>query len=190
MKDGATPVFIAAQQGHVEAIRALVEHGSAIESLTNNGTSPLKVANHMGQREASTFLVNMGADVKQCFQDLDQDLDPRFDHIREMVTQFGIIVGLPNNNINNNDDDNAKCAMFSLAKLMCCFFHDEKTGNADNEDDNNDDAHKLLEINIAIGIRHAVSSAVIEHMQETGYVLKRRLVRGVESVPVYSTAGR
>jgi hypothetical protein len=173
--NGASPVLIAAQMGHVKAIRALVEHGADIDSLTNHGISPLRTAISHDQREASTFLVNIGADVKQCLQ----DLDPRCDHIREMVTQFGIIVSVQNNNVST---ENAKCALFSLTKLMCCFFLDKISGNDDNEDDHNNDAHKLLETNVAISMPHAVSSAVVEHMQATGYMLKRRLVRIVWKV--------
>jgi hypothetical protein len=168
--DGSTPVFVAAQEGHVVVIRALAKHGVDIDSLYNLVNSPLRTAIVRDHREASTFLVNIGADVKQCLQ----YSDPRFDHIREMLTQFGVIVGLQNKNINNNDGDNAKCALFSLTKLMCCFFLNEISGN---DDDNADDVHRLLETNIAISVRHAVSSAGIEHMQAAGYVLKRRLVR-------------
>jgi hypothetical protein len=189
--DGATPAFVAAQEGHTEVLRALVKHGADLNTVVSNGTtiaviaargghvevlralidwgvdmdfvanngySPLTAAVLEGQREASTFLVNIGADLTQC---LENSAAPDVEHIREIMTQFYSEVGLPNNS-----------SMLSLTKLMCCVFLDQ---GADRNNDGSLDA--LFEIHIAISMRQLLSNTVIERMQQTRSVPKRRLVR-------------
>ena len=41
MKDGATPLFIAAQQGHLEVVRVLMGGGANVDQAMKDGGSPL-----------------------------------------------------------------------------------------------------------------------------------------------------
>jgi hypothetical protein len=84
-----------------------------------------------------------------------------------MISEFCLSAGLPN--INDDSSHQVNGCMFSLAKLMSSVFL------ADNDDDDNDDKSNnatLCEIDIAISMRHQLSNAVIEQIQELSYVLK------------------
>ena len=57
---GATPLFIAAQRGHLEVVRLLVESGAnKDQGLTDVGTTPLFIAAQNGHREVVRFLLHM-----------------------------------------------------------------------------------------------------------------------------------
>jgi hypothetical protein len=166
-KTGTTPAHVAVQQGHLSVIMALMKARCNIDSTTPDGCSSLTIAVDRGFRNISTFLVNMGADVKQCLQ---HSVPPHVDHIRELMSQFC-------DNINLIYDDNGgnfqvKCALLSLSKLMVSAFPGIHDGAAGATDD-----RRLFETNIAIRLRRELSNDVINRMQEMGYVLKRRLVR-------------
>jgi hypothetical protein len=82
-------------------------------------------------------------------------------------------VGLVNNTNESTEEENAKYAMFSLTKLMSSVLLDD-----DDDDSDNSVALKLLlETNIARSMQDHIPNTVIVQMQDTGYVLKRRLVR-------------
>jgi hypothetical protein len=158
-----TPMHEAAFQGHLDTVKVLVELRADINVQNDRGYSPLSVALRNGNINISTFLVNIGADVKICLQSW--GLKEEVSHIREMLSQFCESVGLPKN---GNDDDyeesDEKCSLFSLTKLMSSASPD-------------DDTRALFETTIGISLRHLVISAVLKKMHETPYALKRRLVR-------------
>jgi ankyrin len=63
MKSGATPLFMASQEGHLEITRLLLEHGAAIYQATSNGATPLSVARHGGHSRIVQLLQEHGADT-------------------------------------------------------------------------------------------------------------------------------
>jgi ankyrin repeat protein/serine/threonine protein kinase len=65
--DGATPLYVAAQQGHIAVVTMLVKECQAdVNQATNNGTTPLIVASSNGHIAVVKVLVKEGqADVNQ-----------------------------------------------------------------------------------------------------------------------------
>ena len=64
--DGTTPLFVAAQQGHLEVVRFLVESGAdKDQGTTHDGTTPLFIAAQHGHLEVVRFLVESGGDKDQ-----------------------------------------------------------------------------------------------------------------------------
>ncbi len=62
-KGGLTPLLHAARQGHLEAMRALIDRGADIDQAGGgDGTSPLLIATINGQFDASLLLLERGAD--------------------------------------------------------------------------------------------------------------------------------
>ena len=60
--DGATPLFIAAQTGHIEVVRFLVGSGAnKDQGRTNDGETQRYVADQNGHVEVARFLVESGA---------------------------------------------------------------------------------------------------------------------------------
>ena len=47
-KSGNTPIFVAAQEGHLNVIRALAECGADMTSRDRDGTTPLMIATQNG----------------------------------------------------------------------------------------------------------------------------------------------
>ena len=62
-KDGATPVFIAVLEGHVDVINALYALGADVNTPDKNGCTPVYVAAHKGYVDAINALCALGADV-------------------------------------------------------------------------------------------------------------------------------
>lgn len=58
---GVQAIHVAAQHGHVEIIKLLVERGASVEALDLEGMTPLFYAAHGGQLEALKYLVSAGA---------------------------------------------------------------------------------------------------------------------------------
>jgi ankyrin repeat protein len=175
MNNGATPVLIASHNGHEGVIRALAELRADIDVVSSNGSSPLLVAVQTGHRSASVLLVNIGADVRQCMLALALRYD--IEHICEMVGSFCAGAGL--STCAASDYDDATLCMFSLTKLLSSASLDLDLGSGGGSDDAADNAHLAsLETNIAISMGQLLlPNAVKRRMQETCYVLKRRLVR-------------
>jgi ankyrin repeat protein len=61
--DGATPICIAACQGHCQTISLLVSLGVNVNHVSENGTTPLCVATRGGYFKAIRLLCELGADV-------------------------------------------------------------------------------------------------------------------------------
>jgi ankyrin repeat protein len=63
--DGATPLNVAANHGHVAVVKTLVEMGADKEALTCtvDGTRPLHTAAWRGHVEVLTALVEFGVDI-------------------------------------------------------------------------------------------------------------------------------
>jgi len=62
--NGCTPVFIAAEKGHLEVVRALVSSGADVNSArTTDGATPVFMAAQNGHLEVVRVLVSSGADV-------------------------------------------------------------------------------------------------------------------------------
>ena len=61
--NGATPVCIAAQEGHAEVVRVLAELGVCVKTPTDNGTTPILSAAHGGHVKVIRLLAHLKADV-------------------------------------------------------------------------------------------------------------------------------
>ena len=185
--DGVTPAHEAAYCDHIEVIKVLVSLRVNIDLVFACGISPLVVAVRSHHRDTSVLLVNVGADVQQCWQ---YSSYAGVNPVREMMSQFCTRVGLPNSDgiiVKSDAFADLKCFLFSFTKLMWSAGLDLCGDNAtaaaavgddddDDDDDNDDVAHQLFETNIAVNMRHLLSPAVIVRMQEMQYVLKKRLV--------------
>ncbi len=49
MADEATPLYIAAQKGHLAVVEALVKAGAAVDQAAANGAASLLIAAHLGR---------------------------------------------------------------------------------------------------------------------------------------------
>lgn len=66
----STPLFMAAQEGRLEVVQALLEHKALIDvAQSDTGATPLSTATHFGHLEVVRTLVEAGADVNQCRTD-------------------------------------------------------------------------------------------------------------------------
>jgi ankyrin repeat protein len=61
--DGTRPLQCAAQQGHLEVVKALAEMGADKEAPTADGFTPLHNAAWHGHVAVVTTLVELGADI-------------------------------------------------------------------------------------------------------------------------------
>eukprot|EP00899_Mesostigma_viride_P018507 jgi/Mesvir1/26658/Mv20447-RA.1 len=60
---GLTPLVLAAERGHVEACRALVQQGAAVDRETQHGLTALMHAAAAGHAEVLRVLASLGADI-------------------------------------------------------------------------------------------------------------------------------
>jgi len=67
--DGATPLFIAAQQRHLPVVTALLASGAAINQAKANGATPLCIAAQNGHLPVVTALLDAGADINHAITD-------------------------------------------------------------------------------------------------------------------------
>ncbi|TRM57323.1 ankyrin repeat-containing domain protein, partial [Schizophyllum amplum] len=58
-----TPLHRAAEDGHLELARLLVDHGADIEAQEEEGRTPLHLTAEGGHCEVARFLIDKGADV-------------------------------------------------------------------------------------------------------------------------------
>src|SRR5262249_862512 len=58
----ANALHLAAQNGHLAAVRALIPHGAAVDAIEARGATPLHLAVNGGRAEVVQFLLDHGAD--------------------------------------------------------------------------------------------------------------------------------
>lgn len=62
-QDGATALFIAAQNGHLRILEVLLEHGAKTDAARTDGATPLWIASQMGHDHIVRRLLRAGAKV-------------------------------------------------------------------------------------------------------------------------------
>jgi ankyrin repeat protein len=66
MEDGTTPLYIAAQNGHLPVVQCLIQEGGAlVNQAAEDGATPLFIAAQNGHLPVVQFLVQEGATVNQ-----------------------------------------------------------------------------------------------------------------------------
>ncbi|NDB84857.1 MAG: ankyrin repeat domain-containing protein, partial [Alphaproteobacteria bacterium] len=68
---GVTPLFIAAQEGYVDAIVKLVELGANVNTPMNNGETTVYIAAQNGHLDAAAKLIGFGANLEFLNQNLE-----------------------------------------------------------------------------------------------------------------------
>ena len=63
--DGTTSLWIACQQGRVDAARLLLNKGAEVDRANQNGATPLFIACQNGHVDAARLLLDKGADVNK-----------------------------------------------------------------------------------------------------------------------------
>lgn len=63
VQDGATALFIAAQNGHVRILEVLLEHGAKTDAARTDGATPLWIGAQMGHDHVVRRLLKAGAKV-------------------------------------------------------------------------------------------------------------------------------
>ncbi|XP_052120859.1 ankyrin repeat domain-containing protein 29 [Frankliniella occidentalis] len=63
MKDRATPLFMASQNGHGRVVLLLLEHGAAVDARRTDGATPLWISAQMGHERIVRVLLRQGAAV-------------------------------------------------------------------------------------------------------------------------------
>lgn len=67
--DGATPLFVACQAGHIVMVKELLESGAQINISMKDHASPLFIAAQNGHRNVCVLLINRGATVDKTRSD-------------------------------------------------------------------------------------------------------------------------
>ena len=60
--NGASPLYAASQQGHLEVVRELLRGGASIDQAMKNGFTPLCIASQNGHLQVVRELLKGGAD--------------------------------------------------------------------------------------------------------------------------------
>ena len=60
---GITPLMLASERGHLDAVRLLIERGAELNSQRGDGVSPLYLAAMFGHKETAQLLVQTGAEI-------------------------------------------------------------------------------------------------------------------------------
>jgi ankyrin repeat protein len=103
MYNGFSPLLIAAQEGHVDVVRCLVESGAGINQTVHHGVSPLYIATLQGHVDVVRYLVSdLGTDVNQAMNNGDTPLHiavqmGNFDVVRCLVSDLGADVNQAHN---------------------------------------------------------------------------------------------
>ena len=61
--EGAAPLYVAKQEGHVDVVSVLLEQGADINKGTNEGATPLYMASQEGHVDVVRVLLEQGADI-------------------------------------------------------------------------------------------------------------------------------
>ena len=59
------PLFVASQNGYIEIVKYLTEHGADVNKCRENGWTPLHAVSENGHLESVKLLVKNGADINK-----------------------------------------------------------------------------------------------------------------------------
>jgi len=68
-RDGATALFIAAQEGHPDLVNLLINHGADLDLSDEDGISPLYIASYQGHLAIVKILLDAGANPNHLGKD-------------------------------------------------------------------------------------------------------------------------
>lgn len=98
-KDGATPLFLASQEGHIDLVRLLIANGASLELSDEDGISPLYIASYQGHADVVEILLNAGADPNQLGKDSTSALyiaaQEGYAQIVQMLAERGANINAP-----------------------------------------------------------------------------------------------
>jgi len=145
-EDGRTCLMTAAEYGHLDICRLLIDKGAHLEAKDINGWTPLILASWEGHIEIVRLLCDRGADVKARNQDGRRPLHyaARYGHI-SIVKEF---IEVRNAEINARDDDSwtalRYARLFQQAKVIAYLVshggieYDDDVNEEEDDDDDGD----------------------------------------------------
>jgi len=71
--NGATPLYIACEKGHITVVKYLVERGADISRVNNKGETPLFVADKNGHKDIKNYLIEIGANNNENVKDKEEN---------------------------------------------------------------------------------------------------------------------